>query len=422
MSGFPLPRPDRSLSRFMWLVIAGWSGGCFAAYVTHGGTSWHYFDQARLALLDVDDHVRGGLHVYAGLPFLQFGPAAFVAAAGTAPFGPRGLLVAQVVGVLAGVLVLVAIRDLARRTRPDLSLIEIDRRTLLAGLFVIPVWSYLAVSVVHLDDVLTLLFGVLGLRAVMSDRSILAGVLLALAVDAKPWALPFAVLLVLLPRHRRRSAVLAYAAVVAVAWLPFLLGDHGTLQALRYTIPNTDYSALRVLGIDTPRTPSWDRPAQIVVGVAVGLLAVARGRWPLVLLAAMAARVVLDPGTNRYYVAGIVVGAMVWDVAGSRRSFPWWTGTACLALFAARNLLLPPRVNGIALIAFFGAVCILAALPTGGQHPLRRVRGWTGSASGSDLAFWPPPNHWLTGRWGAGSYRRESRAGRCGSPVAKWIR
>jgi hypothetical protein len=349
--------------RFALLVIAGWSSGCFAAYVVRGGTSWHYFAQAQQALIDLDDHVRGGLHVYAGLPSLQFGPAAFAAAAVTAPFGPRALLVAQVAGVVAGIVILGAIRDIARRTRPDLSAARIDRRTLFAGMFVVPVWGYLAVSVAHLDDVLTLLFAVLGLRAAVAGRGVLAGALLALAVDAKPWALPFACLLLLLPADRRRPAVLTYATVVALAWLPFLLGDLGTVHALRYTIPNTDFSALRVLGVTSPRTPSWDRPAQILVGLAVSLLAIAHRRWELVLLATIAARVVLDPGTNHYYAAGIVVAAAAWDVAGSRGSFPWWTAISSAGLFFARSLPLPPAANGIALIVFFGAVCVLAALP-----------------------------------------------------------
>jgi hypothetical protein len=257
------------------------------------------------------------------------------------------------------------IRDLAGRTRSDLGAAEIDRRTLLAAMFVVPAWSYLAVSVTHLDDVLTLLFAVLGLRAAVAGRAVLAGALLALAVDAKPWALPLVCLLLLLPGDRRRPAVLTYAAVLAVAWLPFLLGDLGTVHALHYTIPNSNFSALRVLGIDTPRTPSWDRPAQVVVGLTVSLLALARRRWQLVLLATIVARVVLDPGTNHYYAAGIVVGAAVWDIAGSRRSVPWWTATSFLGLFFARDLSLPPVVNGISLLVFFVAVCALAALPDG---------------------------------------------------------
>jgi hypothetical protein len=282
----------------------------------------------------------------------------------TAPFGPRALLVAQLFGMAAGAAILWLIRDLAARTRPDLNPADLDRRTLLPAAFFIPVWAYLAVSVTHLDDVLALLFAVLGLRAVVMRRHLLAGVLLALAVDAKPWALPFACLLLLLPAgRRRRTAALAYAGVVATAWSPFLLGDLGTLNALRFTIPNTPFSALRVLGVHAPRTPSWDRPAQIAVGAGIGLVALARHRWALAILGAIAARVALDPGTNHYYAAGVLVGAVLWDVVGSRFRLPWWSGTAFVGLFLLRAFPLPPYVNGVVTLAFFAGVCVLAAVP-----------------------------------------------------------
>jgi hypothetical protein len=350
-------------SRFVWLVVAGWTSGCFAAYVVHGGTSWHYFQQGQQALADFDDNVSGGLHLYAALPFLQIGPVTFMATMLTAPFGSRALLVAQLFGISAGVAILWLVRDIAGRTRPGLDPADLDRRTLLAAMFFIPVWSYLAVSVTHLDDVLALLFAVLGLRAVVMGRHLPAGALLALAVDAKPWALPFACLLLLLPAGHRRNAALAYAGIVAVAWLPFLLGDLGTLNALRFTIPNTPFSALRVLGVHAPRTPSWDRPAQFAVGIAISLLALGRRRWALAVLGVIAARVALDPGTNHYYAAGVLVGAVLWDVVGSRRRLPWWSGTAFAGLFLLRAFPLPPYVNGMVTLAFFGAVCVLAALP-----------------------------------------------------------
>lgn len=358
------PRERSPWSRFLWLVVAGWSSGCFAVYVVHGGTSWHFFQQGQQALADLDDHVSGGLHLYAALPFLQIGPITFVAGLLTAPFGPRALLVVQLSGMAAGAAILWLVRDLAARTRPDLDPADLDRRTLLAAMFFIPVWAYLAVSVTHLDDVLALLFAVLGLRAVVMRRHLLAGVLLALAVDAKPWAMPFACLLLLLPAgRRRRNAALAYAGVVAAAWSPFLLGDAGTLNALRFTIPNTPFSGLRVLGVHAPRTPSWDRPAQFAIGIAISLVALARRRWALAILGVIAARVALDPGTNHYYAAGVVVGAVLWDVVGSRFRLPWWSGAAFVGMFVFRALPLPPYVNGMVTLAFFAGVCVLAAMP-----------------------------------------------------------
>ncbi|MGI5183870.1 hypothetical protein ACQEVZ_47210 [Dactylosporangium sp. CA-152071] len=45
------------------------------------------------------------------------------------------------------------------------------------------------------------------------------------------------------------------ATVVAAAWLPFFLADPGTSNALRFTIADTELSALRVLGVHDARTP-----------------------------------------------------------------------------------------------------------------------------------------------------------------------
>lgn len=153
--------------------------------------------------------------------------------------------------------ILLTLRSTARLIRPELGTVELERRLVAVALFFVPVWMYLAVAVTHLDDVLALLFAVLALRAGVRDRPVLAGVLVGLAVDSKPWALPFAVLLLLIPDLRRRAAGAAVlAGVVLVAWLPFFLADPGTVRALHFTIPNTAWSALRVLEIENARTPA----------------------------------------------------------------------------------------------------------------------------------------------------------------------
>lgn len=81
------------------------------------------------------------------------------------------------------------------------------------------------------------------------------------------------------------------------------------------------------------------------------------------ILVVVASRLVIDPGTNRYYIAGLVTGAAVWDLLGSHGRLPWWTATACLGLFSSRWLGLPPPSNGIALLLFFVACVVLAARP-----------------------------------------------------------
>lgn len=348
------------------IAVAAWAGLWFAGMSWRGGTSWHWFVQGQQALLDLDDQVAGGLHLYAAHPFLQIGPVAFVVASLAslaAPVGPGGaLLVAQLLGALSGLLVLALLATVARDLRPGTGTASRDRRTATVAVFFVPVWTFLAVAVTHLDDVLALVLGVLALRAAVSNRPMLTGLLVGLAVDAKPWAVPFACLLLLLPHFRDRVVGAAVAAsAVAVAWLPFVLADPETLRALHYTIPNTALSALRVLGIDDPRTPGWVRPAQTVLGLGLGALAVRRRRAAAVILVVVAARLVLDPGTNRYYTAGLAVGAAVWDLVGARTAVPWWSAAVCLGLFGSRSLGLPPTAYGILTLCFFLAAGALAA-------------------------------------------------------------
>ena len=360
----------RTVARLSAVVVAGWSALWFAVLVGRGGGSWHYFVQGAQLLSDLDDAVRGGLHLYAAAPILQIGPVALVAALAAMPLGPAGaLLVWQILGALGGVLVLLEIRRIAQLTRPFQDWQLLDLRVTSVAIFVVPVWMFLAVGAAHLDDELALLFTVFAVRRALLGRAVSAGILLGLAVDAKPWAVPFACLLLLLGRPRRVAVGAAVmAATVAAGWLPFFLADPSTSNAVHFTIVNTPLSALRVLGVDDPRTPPWVRPAQAVVGIVLALVAFRRRRWPAIVLAAVAARLVLDPGTNKYYVAGLVVGAALWDVVGSRRLLPWWTGMACLTLFSARWVPMPDSLHGWLTLLYFLACCVLVV-------GFRRTRG-----------------------------------------------
>src|SRR5207302_2479783 len=151
-----------------------------------------------------------------------------------------------------------------------------------------------------------------------------------------PWALVFLPVLLIFGVGNRRVAV-AWAtalATLAVAWLPFFVADPGTIHAARFLIRNQPNSALRALGVRDNYTPSWDRSAQVVLGCALGALAVWRRRWPAVLLLAGGARLLLDPAAHSYYTPDVMVGALLWDVLGGRRPIPLWT----LASFAALNV------------------------------------------------------------------------------------
>jgi hypothetical protein len=323
-----------------WL-LAAWAATWFAAMAWHGGMSWHFFVQGGQALTDLDDPA-GGLHLYAIAPVLQIGPVAFLVTESLRIFGGRpDLLAAQLLGTAGGAYVLWQAGRLGRRL------------WFWPVMFFVPVWMYLAVASAHLDDVLTLTGAVAALAAARAGRPILTGLLLGLAVDAKPWALGFAPLLVMLPGWRAAlRGALTTAVVVALAWVPFFLADPRTSRVLHFTIANTPLSALRALGFADPRTPPWDRPVQALLGIALGILAVRRGRWPAILLLAVAARIALDPGTNRYYAAGAVVGAVVWDLAGSRSRIPWWTAGAAVSLFASRWIPMPPAWHGWITLAY----------------------------------------------------------------------
>jgi hypothetical protein len=351
--------------RSIAMLLAGWTALWFAVMAIQGGGSWHFFIDGATALADLDDAVRGGLHLYAAAPVLQIGPVAFLATLLLLPAGaPAALFGWQVLGAAAGLVILWQIRRLALGARPDLDRQAVNRRVAIAALAFLPVWMYLAVGSAHLDDVLALLFTVAAVQAARARKPWLTGLLLGAAVDAKPWALAFTTVLLLLGDRRRvLQGAAAVAVAVAVAWLPFFLADQATMNAVRYTIPNTPLSALRVLGVHDARTPSWDRPAQAVLGLALGGLAIWRGRWTAVPLVAVAARIVLDPGTNRYYVAGVVVGAALWDVVGSRRALPWWTIGAWFGLFLSRFVPMPDRVHGWLTLTYFIACCVLVCLP-----------------------------------------------------------
>ncbi len=82
-------------------------------------------------------------------------------------------------------------------------------------------------------------------------------------------------------------------------------------------------SGLWVLGYRGDVIPAWGRLAQLVGAPLVGVLAALRGRWPGVLLAAIAVRLVLDPQDLAYYAAGAVVAALVLDLLTTRWVVPW---------------------------------------------------------------------------------------------------
>jgi hypothetical protein len=310
-------------------AIAGVAVVAWTAWWVHGqahpsGISWHFFRDGADGML-----AGSGLHVYAQHPTLQIGPLAFlVASAIGAVAGSHALGLAQLVMVLGlGVVVGLLAWLLPPAGRAW--------RVLLGGLVLAPAWTVLAVRWTHLDDVLALVLITVGLWGTRQGRGhpALAGLALAGACAAKPWAVIALPLLLLLPTRVRWRAV-AYALVgTAVAWLPFLMADPGTLSALHPQVRVADSSVMWWLGYHGTYLPAWDRLAQLAGAPLVALMAVWRRSWPGALLAGVAVRLVLDPQDIAYYAAGAVLAALVLDLFGRRSRVPWTALVTAVALW-----------------------------------------------------------------------------------------
>ena len=201
----------------------------------------------------------------------------------------------------------------------------------IAAMVLIPAWTVLSLRWGHLDDVLALIFAVVALRAVSADRPVLAGVALALAIAAKPWAVGFLPLLLVLPWGRLRAAAVTTAGV-ALAWAPFVLANPRTLGALHPPVGLAPASGLHTLGARGVLVPPWGRTAQLLLSPAAATLTVLTRGLPGVLLVSMAVRLALDPKDNAYYIGSAALAAVVFDLLGTSWTIPWTT-VATVILF-----------------------------------------------------------------------------------------
>lgn len=277
------------------------------------GVSWHFSVEGARLLLH-----GSGLNIYADAPWLQTGPLSLAAAALLSPL-PAGVGkgIALIAMAAAGPLLIAA---LAPMVAPAWRL----RRMFLAALVLVPAWTVLSVRWGHLDDVLAMVFAVLALRAVSADRPVLAGLALAAAVSAKPWAIGFVPLLLALPRGRLRAAATA-AAGTALAWAPFVLANPRTLGALHPPVGLSPASGLHTLGARGVLVPPWGRTAQLLLSPAAAVVAVLTRGLPGVLLVSVAVRLALDPKDNAYYIGSAALAAVVFDLLGTTWTIPWTT-------------------------------------------------------------------------------------------------
>ena len=303
-----------------WTFVALWSAWWAWHMWPDAGVSWHFsVEGARLLL-------RGsGLNLFADAPWLQTGPLSLVVAAFLSPLPANaGKSIALIAMAAAGPLIMAALAPLVAPAKRH-------RRVFLAAIVLIPAWTVLSVRWGHLDDVLALVFAIVALRAVSADRPVLAGVALALAVAAKPWAIGFLPLLLVLPWGRLRAATVA-AAGIALAWAPFVLANSRTLTALHPPVGLSPASGLHTLGVRGVLVPAWGRTAQLILSPAAATVAVLMRGLPGVLLVSIAVRLAVDPKDNAYYIGSAALAAVVFDLLGTRWTIPWTT-LATVVLF-----------------------------------------------------------------------------------------
>jgi hypothetical protein len=297
-----------------WTVVALWSAWWAWNMWPDSGLSWHFsVDGARLLLHG------SGLNLFADAPWLQTGPLSLILAALLGPLPTNvGKSVALIAMAAAGPLLIAALAPLVAPAKRH-------RRIFLAAIVLIPAWTVLSVRWGHLDDVLAMAFAIVALRAVSADRPVLAGAALALAIAAKPWAIGFLPLLLVLPWSRLRSAVAVAGAGVALAWAPFVLANSGTLSALHPPVGLSPASGLHTLGARGVLVPAWGRTAQLVLSPLAATVAVLMRGLPGVLLVSVAVRLALDPKDNAYYIGSAALAAVVFDLLGTKWTIPWTT-------------------------------------------------------------------------------------------------
>jgi len=302
-----------AVSRGVWAALIGWTAVWAWLRAQPSGISWHFFPLGAQLMFH-----GPGLHLYAEHPELQIGPLTFLV---TLPLTwlPAGS------GLVCGQILMTAVLPLALAViAPLVDPPRRGARILLAGLVLAPTWTVLSVRWGHLDDALALLLLCVAVRAARDDRAVLAGLALALAAGAKPWAVLGLPLLLLLS-HRRGQAVATATIGTVLAWAPFLIADAGTLAAFRPPVGVSDSSTLSLVGYHGTSIPGWDRAAQLLLAPLAGLISVRRGAWAAALLCGIAVRLALDPQDIAYYAAGATLAAAAFDLLGTRWRIPWTT-------------------------------------------------------------------------------------------------
>ena len=333
-----------------------------SAVLSGGRGDWNYFVDLGRDLVDTDRLAFYKLHGDA-----QTGPLPLLMAAALSHSLRNGFVACVAICGLIGFSCLAFIehRDESRLG------ITLGRRlgTLLAGLVLCLWWGQLG-SFGHLDDAVVVGLSVVALDEHISRRTWRAGIAVGLAIAFKPWA----IFLLPLSLRRRghetsgpRSRLAPFGGVAIAltigyaAWLPFIIAEPSSLQRLSPTVQLADDSVLGLFGLDSIATTSGLRVTQLLVGMLVALIMTLRGRPHAALPAAIAFRMVSDPGTWGYYTSSLVLVCIVWEFWDRRAIVPWLGLVATIGL-APEFVVHDPTVR--AWLRLCTLVCVIVVVST----------------------------------------------------------
>lgn len=329
-----------SLPGTFWAVLERWPTLTLALlmivatvpHLTAPPISWRFFHTAGNVVLNGEL-----LTAYASHPDLQFGPLTFLAATPFAALpNAAGSLVATAFMLALGVATLAMIR----KALPITTLQTVVCWWVGAGVASLA-WTELAVRYGHLDDALALTLIAAAVLAHRRGHPACVALLVALSVDAKPWAVPLVALVFLSPRRTWLPSLALWALVVVACWAPFLLDTLHSMNAAAYAIPVDQASSLTLLPFTGSTTPWWCRSAQIGIGLILALVAVRQRSIGGALMATFAVRLLLDPSVKAYYDIELLLAALVCDLTLHRGRLPWFTLLATAAVYAPTYLLTP---------------------------------------------------------------------------------
>ena len=356
--GLAIPQLDREINDWPWFVV---------------GSELLFHDS-------YPELEPGGLHLYANHPAVQIGPLALLEAEVFRFFG-NGRLVAVLTTTAMGPALVYLAERTARRVRgrmTDAEDLAFLVTVFVGGLFFSQCWVSLAAYYTHPDDALVLGLASLSVWAIVSGRRSWVGALLGLALAAKPWAMVFTPLILVLRGRERWRAAIICGAIAAAAWLPFIIADSGTLDAMKPHAATDAASVIRAIFRFAP-APDWLRPVQLIAALLAGVAAVQRGRWPAVLAVGIAVRLLLDPGVNTYYTSGLLVGTVMWDFVRPGPPSPTWTTLSFWTLGALTTVVPGPTLEAVLRLLLCTALVLSVVVPPRdrseqGAASLRRTR------------------------------------------------